>query len=367
MDSGVTAPANGSATAISNEANRGATHFGVSGANADVFVVSPSGTHPDGFPSTGFCAWHDWNGKVAFTNMPYVLDAGSSCGANSVRNRLDGFSIVAGHLEDLVLLLERGLLGSAVDLGAEVVEVERLFDEVVCAFVKGLLAGRDVGVRGDEEEATGPAAGNDRPNGHLVDAVRELGESASGVYLHFAREVIAVVTGEPVVLDRAGLGELIDVLIRAGYRVIGPTVADDAIVLAELDSAECLPAGWGVTTAPGHYRLRRRDDEAVFGHSAGPQSWKRYPHPPRRKLFDASRDGEFSPAPQENTRYAFLGVRGCDLAAIAILDRVLGAGGHPDGSYRRRRREAFVVAVNCTEPGELCFCASMGTGPPRSL
>jgi len=172
-----------------------------------------------------------------------------------------------------------------------------------------------------------------------------------------------VVTGEPVVLDRAGLGELIDVLIRAGYRVIGPTVADDAIVLAELDSAECLPAGWGVTTAPGHYRLRRRDDEAVFGHSAGPQSWKRYLHPPRRKLFDASRDGEFSPAPQENTRYAFLGVRGCDLAAIAILDRVLGAGGHPDGSYRRRRREAFVVAVNCTEPGELCFCASMGTGP----
>jgi len=45
VDSGVTAPANGSATAISNEANRGATHFGVSGANADVFVVSPSGAH----------------------------------------------------------------------------------------------------------------------------------------------------------------------------------------------------------------------------------------------------------------------------------------------------------------------------------
>jgi serine protease len=97
VDSGVTAPANGSATAISNEANRGAAHFGVSGTNADVFVVSPSGTHPDGFPNTGFCAWHDWNGKVAFTNMPYVLDAGSSCGANSVRNRLDGFSIVGGH------------------------------------------------------------------------------------------------------------------------------------------------------------------------------------------------------------------------------------------------------------------------------
>ncbi len=28
-----------------------------------------------------------------------------------------------------------------------------------------------------------------------------------------------------------------------------------------------------------------------------------------------------------------------------------------------RRRQIFVVAVNCTEPGGLCFCASMGTGP----
>jgi serine protease len=97
VDNARSAPSNASATAISNEANSGASHFGVSGANADVFVVSPSGTHPDGFPNTGFCAWHDWNGRVAFTNMPFVLDAGSSCGSNSVRSRLDGFSIVGGH------------------------------------------------------------------------------------------------------------------------------------------------------------------------------------------------------------------------------------------------------------------------------
>ena len=60
-------------------------------------MLSPSGTQPDNFPNAGFCAWHDWNGNVAYTNMPYVLDAGSSCGANSVQNQLDGFSIVGGH------------------------------------------------------------------------------------------------------------------------------------------------------------------------------------------------------------------------------------------------------------------------------
>jgi serine protease len=97
VDDGAPAPSNAAASDISNEANNGAAHFGVSGPNSDVFVMSPSGTSPDGFPSTGFCAWHDWNGNVAYTNMPYVLDAGSSCGANSVQNQLDGFSIVGGH------------------------------------------------------------------------------------------------------------------------------------------------------------------------------------------------------------------------------------------------------------------------------
>ena len=72
-------------------------HGRVSGPDADIFVVSPSGTNPDGFPNAGFCAWHDWNGTTAYTNMPYVLDAGSSCGADSVQNQLDGFSIVGGH------------------------------------------------------------------------------------------------------------------------------------------------------------------------------------------------------------------------------------------------------------------------------
>lgn len=75
-----------------------------------------------------------------------------------------------------------------------------------------------------------------------------------------------------MILDVAGLKRLVDVLIERGHRVIGPTLRDNAIVLAELESAEDLPCGWGVDVGPGHYRLRRRDDDAVFAHSAGPQS-----------------------------------------------------------------------------------------------
>lgn len=169
---------------------------------------------------------------------------------------------------------------------------------------------------------------------------------------------------DQAILDAGGLGRLVGVLIERGYRVVGPTVRDSAIVLAELESAEDLPRGWGVDVGPGHYRLQRRDDDAVFAHSAGPQSWKQFLHPPRRRLFSTDRGGEISyGAAEEIPRYAFIGVHGCDLAAIATLDRVLGGGKFPDGSFARRRRQIFVVAANCTEPGGLCFCASMGTGP----
>ena len=118
-----------------------------------------------------------------------------------------------------------------------------------------------------------------------------------------------------LVFDRAGLDQLVDALIADGYQVIGPTVRDSAIVLDELASASELPAGWGVDTSPGHYRLRRREDAAVFANSAGPQSWKQFLHPPRRQLWSTGADGEFHPSEPVSHRYAFLGVRGCDLAA----------------------------------------------------
>ena len=134
---------------------------------------------------------------------------------------------------------------------------------------------------------------------------------------------------QPLVLTRAGLDRLVAALIEDGYLVVGPTVRDGAIVLEELGSAAALPAGWGVDTGPGYYRLRQRQDAAVFAHSAGPGSWKEFLHPPRRQLWSADADGGFRPAAAAAPRYAFLGVRGCDLASIGILGRVLGEGTRP--------------------------------------
>ncbi|MGW2817383.1 4Fe-4S dicluster domain-containing protein [Streptomyces sp. NPDC001415] len=169
------------------------------------------------------------------------------------------------------------------------------------------------------------------------------------------------------VLDRTGLEALVTALVAGGRTVVGPTVRDGAIVLAELDSADQLPYGWGVELEAGRYRLRRREDGAAFAHSAGPQSWKNFLHPQREKLWSAHRapDGGLAVEQELPVRpsYAFLGVRPCDLRAIAIQDRVLAGGRFQDTGYAERRRGAFLIAVECSEPGATCFCVSMGSGP----
>lgn len=99
VDSASAAPSDGAAIDVATEAERGLSHFGVAASNnVSVVVMSPQGTHPDGFPNSGWCAWHSATGTgVPYTNMPYVLDAGASCGQNSVGGNLDGFSVVVGH------------------------------------------------------------------------------------------------------------------------------------------------------------------------------------------------------------------------------------------------------------------------------
>ncbi|MCX4673718.1 4Fe-4S ferredoxin [Streptomyces sp. NBC_01381] len=173
--------------------------------------------------------------------------------------------------------------------------------------------------------------------------------------------------GATAVLDRNGLNALVAELNADGRTVVGPTVRDGAIVLAELDSADQLPYGWGVELEAGHYRLRRREDGAAFAHSAGPQSWKNFLHPQREKLWSADRapDGTVAISTETADRpsYAFLGVRPCDLRAIAIQDQVLTGGHFRDSGYEERRRGAFLIAAECTEPGATCFCVSMGGGP----
>lgn len=176
-------------------------------------------------------------------------------------------------------------------------------------------------------------------------------------------------TGEPAILTLDGLDALLEAIARRGFQVIGPTVRDQAIVLDEISAIKDLPRGWNDEQSGGHYRLRRRGDEALFGFAVGAHSWKQFLHPPVVRLWQAERDGKelrFMPEPNTAKPFAFIGVRACDLNAIAIQDRVFLGGPHIDLRYKARREGAFIVAVNCATAGGTCFCASMNTGPKAS-
>ncbi|MBC8288259.1 MAG: 4Fe-4S dicluster domain-containing protein [Nitrospinae bacterium] len=171
---------------------------------------------------------------------------------------------------------------------------------------------------------------------------------------------------KPEVIGKEGLNRLIQILTGMGYQVIGPTVRDEAIVYDSVHSIEDLPAGWTDEQEGGTYRLKKRSDEALFGYTLGPHSWKQFLHPPERRLWQAQKDSlgfDIVPEKLNNIKYAFLGVRSCELHAIAIQDKVFIQSPHTDLHYQSLRQNALFVAVNCGQAGNTCFCVSMQTGP----
>jgi ferredoxin len=181
------------------------------------------------------------------------------------------------------------------------------------------------------------------------------------------REGQSLTQVETSVIEPEALDVVVALLRKRGYRVLGPTVSDGAIVYDELESASELPAGWTEKQEAGSYRLQERDDEARFGFAVGPHSWKQFLLPARVRLWRARRRGDDGfdvvEEPVDDAPLAFLGVRSCELSAIAIQDTVLLEGRFVDRDYAARRELAFIIVVNCFEPGGTCFCVSMDTGP----
>lgn len=169
------------------------------------------------------------------------------------------------------------------------------------------------------------------------------------------------------ILERAGLDALFAALQRRGYTLIGPLVRQRAVVYDEIRSTADLPAGVSDVQEGGSYRISQDGGPALFSHNVGPNSWKSHLFPATLRLWRARRgdDGGLEveeDVPDDRPR-ALIGVRSCDLHAIAVQDRVLMEGAHVDRDYAARRRNTFIVAVNCGQAAATCFCVSMNTGP----
>ena len=168
------------------------------------------------------------------------------------------------------------------------------------------------------------------------------------------------------VVDRNAIDGIISLLKSEGFITVGPTLRDKTIIYDEIENTSELPIGWTDEQEAGHYRIKRRNDEALFGYNVGPHSWKKYLFPPKLELFEANKNGksfEIKTILTDTTKYAFIGVRSCELHAIQIQDKVFNNWQYKDPNYVSLRDRTFIIAVNCTQAGKTCFCSSMDTGP----
>ena len=142
-------------------------------------------------------------------------------------------------------------------------------------------------------------------------------------------------------VDRMGFEGLLADLAGRGYRLVGPTVRDGAIVLDEIESPDELPRGVGEEQEAGRYRLVGRSDDRWFGFAHGPDSAKRFLFPAREVVWDGRargrRSASASAGDEDERPIAFVGIRSCDLHAVAVQDRVFLEGPAPDPAYARRR------------------------------
>jgi ferredoxin len=173
-------------------------------------------------------------------------------------------------------------------------------------------------------------------------------------------------------LPRDRFDELLAALGEGGRRVVGPTIADGAIVFADLAGHESLPAGWTLQTSPGRAHLERLPggpgESRTFQYPVSGEGIRRFTFPSRvdALAMETAEDGTVRvrvAPPAEPMPLAVVGARACDLAALAVHDRVLAGGPAIDPDYAARRRDLLIVAVECALAGSTCFCASMGTGP----
>ena len=175
-----------------------------------------------------------------------------------------------------------------------------------------------------------------------------------------------MVTSVAYLLPRSELDRLFGALAADGRRIVGPTIAEGAVVYDELSGASDLPHGWTADTAPGTYRLRPTGGERAFDYGVALTAWKRFTHPSIVPLTRSRRDlGNVvvESVVDEPPKLAFVGVRACELAALGIQERAMRAGPAGDVDHAARRDAALVVAVECAAAASTCFCTSMGTGP----
>ena len=152
---------------------------------------------------------------------------------------------------------------------------------------------------------------------------------------------------------------LLDALAGRGYRVMGPTLEDGQLIYGEIGKVTDLPVGWTAIQEGGTFRLEPRPDQAFFGFAVGQQSWKQFlvaaapdpvPGPEGRGRIPGS-----SPGARRSPSSPSWESEPVNWRPWRCRTGFFCKGPHVDPTYKARREQAFIVALNCghQEPGRL--------------
>ncbi len=166
-------------------------------------------------------------------------------------------------------------------------------------------------------------------------------------------------------LDR--IDALPEALERRGYRCLAAQDDRGALALRDLAPGTPLPRGLLNEQAAGQVRPGRDPQNRYFAWAGIVQAIKPLVFAPHESLWRVQRDAggalRFEAMPTDPPKLAVIGVRACDLAALALQDAHFLRAERADPHYAARRANLFLVAVQCALPAATCFCASTGDGP----
>lgn len=117
-----------------------------------------------------------------------------------------------------------------------------------------------------------------------------------------------------------------------------------------------------VDTAAGARYERYEAGKTLSGELNTGRGVKDFFFPQTENLMDFKVEGktiEIEDTRREQEDFILFGVRGCDVQALEVLDRVFLAPPE-DSYYQNRRAHGIIISLACDRPAETCFCGTFG-------
>jgi sulfhydrogenase subunit beta (sulfur reductase) len=149
---------------------------------------------------------------------------------------------------------------------------------------------------------------------------------------------------EQGILAKTDVKKFIEFLIKDHRKVFAPVSGKGGVLFTEVSSADEIKLD---------YRNTDLSPKGLFL--------------PQCEVICTFTGDTFQEAPPTKDKRVVLGMRPCDAAALAHLDRVFAQGDKKDPYWLARRDTTVIISLACSDPLDSCFCTSVGSGPVEKI